>query len=506
MNMGTDLIYMMIISGLLFLLVLWVTRMSRNSRLPPSPPGYPLFGNWFELDFERMHLKFNEWSKKYGDIMSFHVFTDTVIILQGFEVLREASLSPEVAEAFSGRQRNFSGSYVLPNDVIFQAWNEKTSHLKKVLTKGMRLYGNDLRAAEPLILKEVQTVARNFHSRNGEAFSPFEDINNFLCRIIMILVTGRELPTNNPSVKLINKVDANLSYLSNPGINTMMMLFPWIRHLPCESGRRYQQIKRDIKELKDLMLKDEQGSKSEGEIRGLLSHLRHTQGQCDVSKENYITDDNIADILIDICAAGVQSTKMFLLMLILVLVHHPEIQREIQAEIDRVLGTDREPRMNDRKDMPYTEATMIEVFRFHSTLPISVPGTTVKDVTFRGYHIPKGSQILKNFWTIHHDETFWDEPSKIKPDRFLDEHGKLLPIDHPKRKRILAFSLGKRICPGEAFSKHRIFLWIAYLLQRYTFLPGTSMEELPVLSPLNFESGIVQGVKHFTMRVIPRQQ
>ncbi|XP_064602337.1 cytochrome P450 2J4-like isoform X2 [Liolophura sinensis] len=436
MNMGTDLIYMMIISGLLFLLVLWVTRMSRNSRLPPSPPGYPLFGNWFELDFERMHLKFNEWSKKYGDIMSFHVFTDTVIILQGFEVLREASLSPEVAEAFSGRQRNFSGSYVLPNDVIFQAWNEKTSHLKKVLTKGMRLYGNDLRAAEPLILKEVQTVARNFHSRNGEAFSPFEDINNFLCRIIMILVTGRELPTNNPSVKLINKVDANLSYLSNPGINTMMMLFPWIRHLPCESGRRYQQIKRDIKELKDLMLKDEQGSKSEGEIRGLLSHLRHTQGQCDVSKENYITDDNIADILIDICAAG----------------------------------------------------------------------TTVKDVTFRGYHIPKGSQILKNFWTIHHDETFWDEPSKIKPDRFLDEHGKLLPIDHPKRKRILAFSLGKRICPGEAFSKHRIFLWIAYLLQRYTFLPGTSMEELPVLSPLNFESGIVQGVKHFTMRVIPRQQ
>lgn len=75
---------------------------------------------------------------------------------------------------------------------------------------------------------------------------------------LLFQVTGRELPTDHPSVNLINKVDANLSYLSNPGINTMTMLFPWIRHLPFESGRRYQQITRDIKELKGLILKDEQ--------------------------------------------------------------------------------------------------------------------------------------------------------------------------------------------------------------------------------------------------------
>lgn len=185
--MDEGLIYVIVIPGLLFLVIVWATR--RSGRLPPSPPGYPLFGNWFDLDFGRMHVKFNEWSKKYGDIISVHVFTDTVIILQGYDVLRETALSPEFADAFSDRQRNFSGTYVLPNDVIFQAWNEKTSQLKKVLTKGMRLYGNDLKAVEPLILKEVQAVACNFHARNGDAFSPFEDINSFLCRIIMILVS-----------------------------------------------------------------------------------------------------------------------------------------------------------------------------------------------------------------------------------------------------------------------------------------------------------------------------
>ena len=48
---------------------------------------------------------------------------------------------------------------------------------------------------------------------------------------------------------------------------------------------------------------------------------------------------------------------------------HPEIVKRAQAEIDRVVGTDRLPSIEDRPNMPYLECIMKEVFRWHPPAP-----------------------------------------------------------------------------------------------------------------------------------------
>ena len=35
---------------------------------------------------------------------------------------------------------------------------------------------------------------------------------------------------------------------------------------------------------------------------------------------------------------------------------------------------------------------------------------------------------------MHHNEKYWEEPFSFKPERFLDEEGRLLPANHPTRK------------------------------------------------------------------------
>lgn len=60
----------------------------------------------------------------------------------------------------------------------------------------------------------------------------------------------------------------------------------------------------------------------------------------------------------------------------------------MQLEIDSVVG-DRSPRMEDRKSLPFTDAVLHEVQRFLDIVPFSLPHYALKDISFRGYTIPK---------------------------------------------------------------------------------------------------------------------
>ena len=49
---------------------------------------------------------------------------------------------------------------------------------------------------------------------------------------------------------------------------------------------------------------------------------------------------------------------------------YPETQRKAQAEIDRVIGNDRLPTLADMPNLPYIEALVKEVFRWHVVAPL----------------------------------------------------------------------------------------------------------------------------------------
>ncbi len=49
-------------------------------------------------------------------------------------------------------------------------------------------------------------------------------------------------------------------------------------------------------------------------------------------------------------------------------------------EIEEVIGHERLVTLEDRGQLPYTEATMMEVLRFSSIVPLGVPHSTTCDV------------------------------------------------------------------------------------------------------------------------------
>jgi cytochrome P450 len=61
-----------------------------------------------------------------------------------------------------------------------------------------------------------------------------------------------------------------------------------------------------------------------------------------------------------------------LLVFLLAMVLHPDVQAKAQADIDRVVGKDRLPDFNDRAMLPYMDAIMRETLRWNPTIPFGL--------------------------------------------------------------------------------------------------------------------------------------
>ena len=72
--------------------------------------------------------------------------------------------------------------------------------------------------------------------------------------------------------------------------------------------------------------------------------------------------------------------------------------KKAQAELDAVVGPHRLPDFGDQASLPYVNALLKEVLRWHVVTPIALPHRTVADNDYSGYHIPAGAIVIANAW------------------------------------------------------------------------------------------------------------
>ena len=100
-----------------------------------------------------------------------------------------------------------------------------------------------------------------------------------------------------------------------------------------------------------------------------------------------------------------------------------------------------------------------EIQRVANLLPLNVLHRLTKDVVIDGFHLPKGTAIVpqisalliddevfinsKKFGfiliTFSENSQIFEKPDEFRPERFIDENGKLKKID-----ALIPFSIGKR--------------------------------------------------------------
>lgn len=69
-------------------LILWLST-RRPPGLPPGPPLLPFVGNVLSMDAD-IRVTFNKLHRQYGNIFSVYIFNQPVIVLCGYNAIKEA--------------------------------------------------------------------------------------------------------------------------------------------------------------------------------------------------------------------------------------------------------------------------------------------------------------------------------------------------------------------------------------------------------------------------------
>lgn len=146
--------------------------------------------------------------------------------------------------------------------------------------------------------------------------------------------------------------------------------------------------------------------------------------------------------------------------------------------------------------MPYTEATLREIMRFETLVPSSVPHRALRDTMLAGFEIPKDTVVMAGLIALHNDKAVWKDPENFRPERLLDNDGKL----NLKQDASLPFGAGRRLCAGETFARNTMFLCIAALLQNFNLKPAGS--SLPSLS--DNDCGLARMPRDFWVKLEAR--
>ena len=184
--------------------------------------------------------------------------------------------------------------------------------------------------------------------------------------------------------------------------------------------------------------------------------------------------------------------------MIVYLLHWPHIQDEVYNEIFHVVGLDRYPNLQDRKELPITMATIQETLRL-SSLSLLLPHKATKDSSISGRFVKKGTQVLINIWNLNHDASEFENSKHFDPHRWLDKEGKYV---QSRYRSCLPFGAGPRVCVGEALARTEIFLLFSRLIKHYKIEQNPN-EPLPSLQG----TGSVSLTPHpYTVIFTPRKR
>ncbi|PPQ72980.1 hypothetical protein CVT25_004560 [Psilocybe cyanescens] len=418
----------------------------KSEPLPPGPRKLPLIGNFLDMPSSQEWFTFTEWGKKWGDIVSISVFSQQIVILntidQAIEMLDKKS------SIYSDRPVMQMGGEMVgwKNTLGLTAYGERFRKYRKLFHQ---VIGTHSAMSRFYTVEETET--RQFLKR---VLSNPDDLAAHVRKtagaIILRISHGYEVKEKeDPFVTLADEATDQFSLSTAPGV-FLVNLVPALRHVPqWFPGAGFKKIAAEwAQTLVHMAEKPHQFVKEQiayGTAKeSFTSQLLESPGF------NPSQEHDIMWSAASLYSGGADTTVSAIYAIFLAAVLNPEATQKAQKELDRVVGRDRLPTFADREHLPYTNAFVLEVLRWHSVTPTGVPHRVTEDNVHANYLIPKGALIITNIWMMAHDTRVYSDSFHFKPERFLGRNPERDPRD-------FCFGFGRRYAfPSQITGKNAL--------------------------------------------------
>nr|BAK09394.1 cytochrome P450 [Postia placenta] len=469
--------------------------------IPDGPLGLPIVGS-FPFLTHYPELTLHKWRKRFGPLYSMWLGNQLFVIVSDPGIAKDLMVTN--GAVFSSRKEMFIKSQIVfaGRGITATPYNDRWRKHRRIATGWLNLravidYSNVLDYEATVMMKNLYLTGKGGDAPiNPQPHAGRCSLNNMLT----IVFGTRTDSIDNPLVSRALMLSREFMNCTGPVSNLVDFVTP-LQWLPTSMSIRGKRLHKDLVETYGGMIKDiERRMNAGGTVPDCLAKTMILSRQ-----EEELDHLDMAILASAFMIGGVETTASIMQWFSALIPAYPDIQLKAQVELDRVVGRDRLPTVEDEQNLPFCHAIIKEVERCHNPFWLGTPHVASEDFVYEGHYIPKDTVVILNTYSMHHDPERHVNPHDFDPERYIKDstnNTESANLANPYDRDHWMFGAGRRICPGMIVAEREIWLAISRMLWAFDMV---EIPEEPIdLKEYDGLSG--RSPVPFRIKLIPRHE
>lgn len=432
--------------------------------IPHDPPSIRNFGHVKIIVSEKVFQYELDCKKKFGPIWGYYTMTSPRIVIHDPEILKIIYIKEFSKFPNRVKKLRLVHGEELANGLLFTIDDQ----WKRIRTTLIPTFSTaKLRQMVGLIKWCTDNTLDVFRCKIESSDGIFVARNTF-GRLSMDVICAAAFSTDVNSqdeTKEQPRITLNANQFFKTGFFQASFLiaaiFPFLEPLVSKHASRRSHIIYFRELCNEIMQRRREEKRDRVDLMQLMSDAEVPESELKSGSKKGMSRLEIIGNSITMLFAGYETTSTAMSFLAYNLAQYPEIQKQLQHEIDQMFESCSELDYENVNQLKFLDMCVNESLRLY--VPIARNSRIAEeDITIKGVTIPKGCIVVIPLYALSHDPEYWDDPMEFNPERMrnMDDIDPL--IYQP-------FGCGPRNCIGMRFAIMEIKISFCKILHSFSF-------------------------------------
>ncbi len=429
----------------------------RTLRDVPGPRGFPINGNLLEIDLERTHLSFERYAREYGPVFGFRLGPERCLGVSEPELVR--TLLRERPSDFRRIKTMESVARELGMHGVFSAEGDDWKRQRTLIMPAFREENLTRHAPALRTITERFVDLLGREASRGQPIDILHHLMRFTVDVTAEVAFGRDMNTVERGA---DELQQHFETIFPMLLRRVLAPFPYWRYVRLPADRKLDRaLAASRTALGPLIERAREELAADPERRAAPRTLLEAMIVASSDEAGRLTNDELFANVLTLMLAGEDTTANTLAWVVYYLAKYPEVQRELQGEVDAVLGSERTlPSPSAAAQLRYLGAVAHETLRLKSPAPF-ISLAAVRDTQIADIEVPEGTPVFVLTRAIAMREDSFPQPERFDPSRWLSSDRAL--------RASMPFGAGARVCPGRQLALLECSLLISAIVKRFDF-------------------------------------
>lgn len=447
----------------------------------PGPRGWPLAGNFFQLQHDRLHAQLEDWAHEFGPLYRLQLFRRPVLVV-GDHTLVAAMLRdrPDGFRRTSRLEEIGAEMGLLPG--LFGANGDDWRRQRRMVMHGFD--PAHVRSYFPSLQKVVARLAGRWQraAREGRAIELQPELMRYTVDTIAGLAFGSEVNTLESDGDIIQQ---HLDRIFPALFKRLFSLPTWRWWKTADDRRLEASVTEVVAAVHGFIAQARSRLAAEPARREHPANLLEAMIVAAEQPGSGIGDLQVAGNVLTMLLAGEDTTANTIAWMIEQLWRHPATLARAGEEARRVCGRGDELTLEQMAELDYLEACADETMRLKPVAPL-IAVQAAREQVVGGVRLPAGTAGICLMRRDPVDERLVPNAARFEPERWLaGEASAAMSLQSAKRIS-MPFGAGPRICPGRYLALLEMKMAMAMLLTRFDIVDVATPDGRPARELMKF--------------------